>query len=301
MPPQNASVAPTPSAALVTGASTGIGQDITRFLADRGWTVFAGVRKTEDAHRLKSLQSDRIIPVFLDVTQPEQIKTAVSQIQQSQSGSGLNGLVNNAGIAVSGPLEFLSMQDLRYQYEVNFLGQIAVTQAMLPLLRQRRGRIVNMSSISGRVAMPFLGPYASSKFALEAFSDSLRLELRPWKMPVILIEPGAVETPIWEKSIDAAVERVKRLPNTAHQLYKADIHRMLDKIAATGSHGIPVEQVSAAVFHALTARRPKVRYYLGRGTRAAALFARLAPDRFRDWVIARLTGFNRQAEEITLK
>lgn len=284
-------------AALVTGASTGIGLEITRYLTARGWTVYAGVRKDSDADKIRSLPGGLAVPVFLDVTQPDSIRSALNTIRE-QDGCGLDGLVNNAGIAIAGPLEFLAMEDLRYQIEVNFLGQIAVTQHALPLLREQRGRVINMSSISGRVAMPFMGPYTTSKFALEAFSDSLRLELRPWNMYVSLIEPGAVATPIWEKSVEAAEERLRRLPPEAHRLYGVHIRSMLEKITATGEHGVSAERVAEAVFQALTVRRPKARYYVGFSTRLVATLVRLAPDRLRDWVIARLTGFDRKAVEM---
>lgn len=280
--------------ALITGASSGIGLAIARFLAERDWQVFAGVRKQADADRLEALDPANIHPLFLDVTQPEMIQAAVDQIRNRADHSGLDGLVNNAGIAVNGPMEFLSLQDLRDQFEVNFFGQIAVSQAALPLLRNNKGRIVNISSISGRVAMPFFGPYASSKFALEAFSDSLRLELRPWGIHVALVEPGAVETPIWDKSLQAADKRIERLPRAAHVLYGQDIRRIREKTAATGNHGVPAQQVAKAVFHALTARRPRIRYPVGRGIRAAIILIRLAPDRWRDWLVARLTGFDRE-------
>lgn len=293
--PDTPAPSPTIQFAFVTGASSGIGQAIVRDLAHRGWHVFGSVRSEQDAHTLAGLQPDRIFPIRMDVTNQAEIRCALEQIRENTQGRGLQGLVNNAGLAVNGPIEFLELADLRHQLEVNFLGQVAVTQAAMPLIRTGRGRIVNMSSISGRIAMPFFVPYAASKFALEAFSDALRVELRPWGLHVALIEPGAVETPIWEKSLQAANRRVENLPPEAHALYGVDITRMRAKTTRTGRNGVEPWRVAEAVYHALTAGRPKIRYYVGRGVAWAAFFAKHTPDWLRDWVVAKTTGFDRQA------
>lgn len=285
---------PAPPTALVTGASSGIGFAIVQDLASRGWQVFGSVRSQADAERISVQHPDNIFPVRMDVTNTEQIEQAMNLINEKTGPHGLQGLINNAGLAVNGPIEFLELVDVRLQMEVNFLGQIAVTQAALPLIRTGRGRIVNMSSISGRIAMPFFAPYAASKFALEAFSDSLRLELSPWGVHVALIEPGAIDTPIWEKSLQAADRRIENLPPKAHKYYGLDIHRMRAKTNQTGQSGVSPQQVVDAVTHALTSSRPKTRYYVGRGVAAAAFFAKHAPDWLRDWVVARTTGFDRK-------
>ncbi|MFN2195749.1 MAG: SDR family oxidoreductase [Anaerolineales bacterium] len=292
--PEQPEISPTTPFALVTGASSGIGEAIVRDLVKHGWNVFGSVRSTADASRLADIYPERVFPVMLDVTKQSDIRRAFEQIEAVTRGQGLQGLVNNAGTAVVGPIEFLASEDLRRQFEVNFLGQIAVTQAAMPFIRTGRGRVVNMSSISGRVAMPFFTPYAASKFALEAFSDSLRVELRPWGIHVALIEPGAVDTPIWEKSLQASEQRLDSLPEAAHTLYEEDINRMRANAVNSGRHGVNPQRVADAVYHALTASHPKTRYYVGRGVSLAAFFAKHAPDWLRDWVVAKMTGFDRQ-------
>src|SRR5919112_1052610 len=177
---------------LITGASTGIGHATAKRMLAYGWEVFAAARKDEDLERLRG---EGFTPIKLDVTDPETIAAAREELDER----GLRGLVNNAGVAVSGPIEFIPLDELRRQLEVNLVGQVAVIQAFLPNIREATGRIVNISSIGGRIALPMVGPYAASKHALEAVSDSLRRELRPWGIHVSLIEPGGVTTPIWEK------------------------------------------------------------------------------------------------------
>lgn len=272
---------------IITGASTGIGKHCALHLDQLGFRVFAGVRNVADGEALRHQASARLEPLFIDVTNETTIDSAAKIVGQVVGERGIAGLVNNAGIAVGGPLEFLPMADLRRQWEINVLGQVAVTQAFLPLLRQGKGRIINMSSISGRVASPFLAPYAASKFALEALSDSLRVELRPWGIEVILIEPGAVATPIWEKSIAAHQQMVDQLPPAAHQLYGSVIKKLFANLHQVGQRGIPPEKVAVAVAHALTAPRPKTRYLVGWDAWFAARFIPLLPDRLRDWLITR--------------
>jgi NAD(P)-dependent dehydrogenase (short-subunit alcohol dehydrogenase family) len=270
--------------ALITGASTGIGEACARYLVERGWRVFAGVRQPADAERLAATN---ITPLILDVTQAEQIDAAMAAIRKELGGAGLQGLVNNAGIAVTGPLEYLPLDDLRLQMEVNFISQVAVTQASLPLLRLGRGRIANISSIGGRVASPFVGPYSASKFALEAFTDALRRELRPWKMHVASIQPGSIKTPIWEKSLAGGDSLLASLPAQAIALYGPVLQRVYRRAQFAGARGIPAEAVARAVHHALSARWPRTRYIMGRGTRTAIWFARRLPDELVDWVFGR--------------
>lgn len=283
---------PFSNSALVTGASTGLGYSITEMLVRNGWMVYAGVRSDHDAQKILANFSPNTVPVRLDVTRPDQIRLAQEIVENERGKNGLQGLINNAGIAVTGPMEFLSLEDIRLQLEVNFLGQVAVTQAFLPQIRLGNGRIINMSSISGRVAMPFFGPYAASKFAFEAFSDSLRIELKPWNIHVALIEPGAINTPIWEKSLEKTYERLEKLPQTAFNFYGKYIEEILDKASRTGAHGAPPENVSTAVLHALVSPSPKTRYLIGKRIYWAALFVKFAPDFLRDWVIARMTGIS---------
>jgi NAD(P)-dependent dehydrogenase (short-subunit alcohol dehydrogenase family) len=274
-------------AMVITGASTGIGAACALHLDQLGFRVFAGVRKPVDGETLRQQASDRLTPILIDVTDAASIAAAVDTVALAVGEAGLAGLVNNAGIALVGPLEFLPIAELRRQLEVNVIGQIAVIQAFLPLLRQGRGRIVNMGSISGRVAMPFIGPYAASKFALEALTDSLRVELRPWGIEVSIVEPGPIATPIWEKSLALADALVRDLPQRGHDLYGSAIATAREAEINYGKTGIPPDKVAQTVAHALTARRPKTRYLVGRGLWLAVLFTKFIPDRLRDWLITR--------------
>jgi NAD(P)-dependent dehydrogenase (short-subunit alcohol dehydrogenase family) len=269
---------------LITGASTGIGEACAHYFSARGWRVFAGVRQRADARRL---ESENITPVILDVTKPQHIEKAITQITDVVGEAGLQGLVNNAGVAVAGPFEFLEIAELRRQMEVNFIAQVAVTQAALPLLRRGPGRIANMSSVSGRIAAPMFGPYAASKFALEAFTDSLRRELLPWGIHVASIEPGAIKTPIWKKGGDYAEERVEALPPKAHTYYGELFGKIVRYTQNRDRDGLDPEVVAEAVFHALSAQRPRTRYVVGRGTWITVLAARLLPDRWLDGLTTR--------------
>jgi NAD(P)-dependent dehydrogenase (short-subunit alcohol dehydrogenase family) len=270
---------------LITGASTGIGEACALYLAERGWRVLAGVRKPGDAERLSA--TENITPVTLDVTNFEHIASVVKLIRAETDSGELQGLINNAGIAVTGPLEFLPMADFRRQMEVNFFGLVALTQACLPLLRAGKGRVVNISSIGGRIVAPFLTPYSASKFALEAFSDGLRRELRPWKVHVSSIQAGSIDTPIWEKSLKDADLFRSKLPKEAEDLYSRGMDRTLEWSKKSAARGIRAELVAKVVEHALTARRPRARYAVGRGTRWVIALARVLPDEIFDWLMAR--------------
>jgi len=277
-------------AVVVTGASRGIGEACALHLDRLGFLVFAGVRREADGDALKQKACNRLTPILIDVTDTASITSAVNIVANGVGEAGLAGLVNNAGIAVAGPLEFLPLARLREQFEVNVIGQVAVTQAFLPLLQKSKGRIVNLGSMEGRMAMPFLGPYCASKFALEALTDSLRLELRPRGISVSIVEPGVVATPILEKSIAAAEEIVKNLPSQVHDLYDTAIsagRRVADELVKAA---IPADVVARAVARALTAKRPKTRYIVGRDARLVAMMARFVPDRIRDWLMARQMG-----------
>lgn len=267
---------------LISGASTGIGKACALELAARGVKVFAGVRRPEDGEALRAAGGHHVVPVRLDVTDGVAIAAAVAAIAEANGERSLSGLVNNAGIVVAGPLEFLPLDALRRGFEANVVGLLALTQACLPLLRAGRGRIVNMSSISGRFATPLLGPYAASKYAVEALSDALRRELAPWGMPVVLVEPGKVATPIWEKSAAAAETLLKGLPTVVNGYYGADIERSKHQARRAAATGIPAEEVAIVVHAALTAARPRTRYLVGRDARIGALMARWLPDRVLD-------------------
>jgi NAD(P)-dependent dehydrogenase (short-subunit alcohol dehydrogenase family) len=271
----------------VTGASTGIGRATALRLDSSGWRVFAGVRREEDADSLREAGSDRLTPLMLDVTDPTQIAAAASRIAGETGDAGLDGLVNNAGVGILGPLETLPIEELRRQLEVNLIAQVAVTQAVLPLVRGARGRIVFVSSIGGLMALPFGGPYHASKFGVEAVADSLRQELRPWGIGVVVIEPGSIDTPIWERGARIADEVEKRAPAAQQELYGETIERFRDAVRRTAARGIAPEKVAKAIERALSARRPRTRYLVGLDARGQALARRLLPDRALDRIVAR--------------
>lgn len=271
--------------ALITGASTGIGLASVEVLAGRGWRVFAGVRREEDAQRLAAIPG--VTGLILDVTKPEQIATTVEAIRAQVGTDGLQGLVNNAGVAVSGPLEFLPIAELRRQMDVNFLGQVELTQACLPLLRAGRGRVINISSIGGRIVAPLLTPYSASKFALEAFSDGLRRELAPWKLPVVVIQAGSIDTPIWKKSLDVAGGMRDGLPAQARSLYGPMMERGQRSATRAAARGLPAADAGKLVARVLTLARPRPRYIIGRGTWLNIMLARVMPDQLLDWAVSK--------------
>lgn len=262
---------------LVTGASSGIGFATALRLARAGWRVHGGVRDVEAGERLRS---HGVAPVSLDVTDGAQIAAAAAEV-----GSELHGLVDNAGIAVAAPLELVPLDELRRQLEVNVVGQVAVLQACLPALRQARGRVVLMGSVGGRSALPFLGPYAASKHALEAMADVLRIELDPWDIAVSIVEPASVRTAIWTKGAETADALRASVEPARAELYARRIARFREVALARGP-GIDPDVVAEAVEHALTASRPKARYLVGRDAHLRAWIERL-PTRVRDRVLAK--------------
>jgi NAD(P)-dependent dehydrogenase (short-subunit alcohol dehydrogenase family) len=278
-------VAAMAGAVVVTGASTGIGEATTLHLASLGFKVFAGVRKDEDAERARSYG---LQPVRLDVTDPDSIAAARNEVEGALEGAPLAGLVNNAGVAISGPIEFISPEELTRQLDINVIGQVRVIQAFLGLLRRDKGRVVNISSIGGRIALPLVGPYAASKFALEAVSDSLRREVRNQGVEVIVVEPGAIKTPIWGKGNAAAEEMLSEAPPEAEQLY-GDMIRAIraETVKIEQERGLPPDAVARTVGEALTASKPKTRYLVGRDAKMRAALAKRLPDRVMDSLIGR--------------
>lgn len=272
---------------VITGASTGIGRACAMHFDQLGFSVFAGVRRDADGAALRSAASDRLTPLSIDVTDAGSIAAARAQVEAAAGGRGVHGLVNNAGVGVGGPLEFVPLDDLRRQLEVNVIGQVAVTQAFLPMVRQARGRIVYIGSIAGRMATPFIAPYAASKFALEAISDALRVELRPWGIGVAIVEPGSIATPIWEKAKDTTKQVSDDLPPEGHELYGAAVSSLREVMADFEKRAIPAERVAKAVAHALLSKRPKTRYLVGTDARIQAALAAAVPDRINDRLIAR--------------
>jgi NAD(P)-dependent dehydrogenase (short-subunit alcohol dehydrogenase family) len=269
---------------LVTGASTGIGEATALHLKELGFDVVGAVRKEEDAERLRSRG---LRTVKLDVTDPASIAAAREELGEAP----LTGLVNNAGVAVAGPLEFLPLDQLRLQLEINLVGQVAVTQQFLPKLRAGQGRIVNVSSIGGRVALPLVAAYNASKFALEAVSDSLRRELHGQGVDVILIEPGGVKTPIWKKGNELADEIQEQMPPEVERLYGSMIEALRRRtVMIEQKTGIEPRAVAEVIGRALTARRPRTRYLVGTDAKIRAPVAKFMPDRFMDRAIARQLG-----------
>lgn len=273
-------------AVVVTGASSGIGEACARRLAGLGFRVFAGVRKQADGERLQH-EIPGVVPLTLDVIDADAIARAAQTVHEA-TGGRLAGLVNNAGVAVPAPIEHQPIDDFRRQIEINLIGQVAVTQAFLPQLRAATGRIVNMSSIGGKVAVPLLGAYAASKFGLEGVSDSLRRELRPWGIHVAVVEPGTIATPIWDKGIASGDELEAGMSEDAKRDYGPLIATVRTASEQGARTGLPPDAVAKDVAHALTARRPKTRYLVGREAKSRALLARLVGDRVVDAGVARV-------------
>lgn len=278
--------------ALITGASTGIGRATALRLAGSGWTVLAGVRAPAAGESLMAEgPAGRIVALQLEVTDPEQIAAASRAVDEQAArlgGQGLDALINNAGIGIGGPLEILGDEDLRRQFDVNVFGQMAVTRAMLGALRRARGRIVFISSIGGRVAMAYTAPYAASKHSIEAFADALRVELHNSRIQVALIEPGSVSTPIWDKGRSEA-DTLEIPPELQAQYGK--VPAALEKVLMdTAKRGVPPEQVAETIEGALTAKRMRARYLVGRDARAMLLAKRLLPDRLFDQLARRALG-----------
>jgi NAD(P)-dependent dehydrogenase (short-subunit alcohol dehydrogenase family) len=279
---------PSHPAVVVTGASSGIGYASSVRLDRAGFQVFAGVRKEAAGAALKAQSSNRLTPIVLDVTDPTTIARAQAVVAAATGAAGLQGLVNNAGMVLPAPIELLPIDGLRQVLEVQVVGTVATTQAFIPLLRLGKGRIVNISSISGRVAgLPLNGSYHAAKFALEGLTDTLRTELRPSQIAVALVEPGAIATPLWDKSLAALDELASRIPTDVANLYHPFIRVMRTLMLTSRTTGLPADAVAQAVEHALTAKRPKIRYLVGRDAHLFNLLRGL-PDRLYDWVLLQL-------------
>ncbi|MGA9371950.1 MAG: SDR family oxidoreductase [Solirubrobacterales bacterium] len=266
-------------AVVVTGASTGIGRATALLLDQTGYRVFAGVRKQADETSLAEEGSDRLTPVTIDVTDQRSIAAAKDEVERSVGNDGLAGLVNNAGVGDGGPVETMDLDVLRNVLEVNLVGQVAVTQAFLPLIREAPGTIVFIASIGGRIASPFMSPYNASKFAVEALGESLRQELAPWGIDVVVIEPGSIDTPIWTKGAETIEEQSAKLTPTAKRLYGKQLQRMDEVLSETASRGIPPEKVAKAIHTAIKSEKPRHRYLVGRDAKIAARLKGTLPDR----------------------
>jgi len=272
---------------VVTGASSGIGKAIALGLAERGFRVYAGVRRQADADALAT--HDAITAVILDVTNEDHIAAVVDRLAAEAGPSGLAGVVNNAGIAVAGPMEFIPLADLREQFEINVLGKVAFTQAFMPQIRASQGRIVFIGSVSGLVSSRLLGSYAASKFALEAVADAFRRELQPWGIGVSIVEPGRIATPIWKKSVELAMTRLERMPPEATSHYEAVMQDVIRGAEEATRIGTPPAAVAKAVHRALTDARPRTRYFVGTDAHIINVLRRVLSDPLFDRLI-RATG-----------
>jgi len=273
---------PSSGTVVITGASTGIGRATALRLARAGFAVLAGVRREEDGADLRA-QDGRIEPVIVDVTDAGQIASLAARV----GGAPLAGLVNNAGIAVAGPLEGVPIDLVRRQYEVNVFGLLAVTQALLDPIRAGQGRIVNIGSIGGRINTPFVGPYSSSKAAVRSLSAALRRELRPWDIRVALVEPGALDTPIWRKGEAGAQETIDALPDRVRTLYARPLDALVAATRKIAANASSADDAAQAIEHALTAERPKAIYTVGREARIQGALHSVLPARAFDALVAR--------------
>jgi NAD(P)-dependent dehydrogenase (short-subunit alcohol dehydrogenase family) len=273
------------SLVLITGASRGIGRAAALALDRAGHDVIAGVRDQQAADRLAGEASGRLRTVRVDVTDAGSVRMAADAV-----GGRLDALVNNAGVVVGGVVEALDLDALRHQFEVNVVGQIAVTQALLPALRVTAGRVVFMSSISGRVSAPILTPYTASKFAIEAIADGLRLEVRRWGIRVVLVEPGSIDTDLWRNAEAQFDTEVAAMGDEQRQLYAGLLAGARRLIRTTARRAAPVDNVVAAVVEAVTAQRPRTRYVVGADARAQLLLKAALPDRAFDALSARMMG-----------
>jgi NAD(P)-dependent dehydrogenase (short-subunit alcohol dehydrogenase family) len=281
---------------VITGTSSGIGRAAALALAARGFHVFAGVRREEDGEALRAAASGGVTPVRLDVTDPLLIAGAVRRVEEATGGAGLAALVNNAGIGAPWPMELVPLEEFRRHLEVNLTGQLAVTQAFLPMVKQARGRIVNVGSEGGRITLPFLGPITATKHALVSVTDALRMELRPWGVHVVLVEPGATKSGAPQKLVAAGRRAIaESFSPAARADYAETFGALVERIAAGHERrGSEPEVVAGAVVRAVTDRRPRTRYPIGGQAKALTRLARFLPDRALDGLFLRVLGLPRR-------
>ncbi len=272
------------SNALITGTSTGIGEACAALLAERGWTVYAGVRRAEDGDRVKAQHTGDVRPVILDVTKADDISRVIAEITADVGDRGLQALVNNAGVGVGGPTEYLTDEDWRWTFDVNLFAVVALTTAAIPLLRAGHGHVVHIGSIGGRVSSPGLAPYSASKHALEAFAEAERHEFARSGTPikVSLVEPGEIATAIWDKA-DTSIDDIERkLDDAGRRRYGWLMDQARGFIDEGREKGIPPSKVADVVEQALTATKPKARYLVGQDAKLAGHVVTRLPDRLRD-------------------
>ncbi|MBE1583775.1 SDR family NAD(P)-dependent oxidoreductase [Nonomuraea angiospora] len=284
-----------PRSVVITGTSSGIGRASALALQARGFTVFAGVRDPADGEALRTASGGDIVPVRIDVTDGESIATAVAQVQEATGAAGLSGLVNNAGNGAPWPMELVPLEVFRDHLEVNLTGQLAVTQAFLPLIKRARGRIVNVGSEGGRITLPFLGPITVAKHGLVSVTDALRMELRPWGVQVSIVEPGATQSRAPVKLVENGRRAVAELfPARGRADYGATFMHVIEKIASGHERtGSPPEVIARAVVKAMTAPRPRTRYPVGGHAKLLTRLQRVLPDRAMDALFLRMLGLDR--------
>jgi NAD(P)-dependent dehydrogenase (short-subunit alcohol dehydrogenase family) len=269
--------------AVITGASTGIGAATARELARRGFHVLAGVRRDRDAD---AIRGPGIEPLIIDITNPDHIRALVARVHGDPAGRAVRALVNNAAIGFNAPFEAVALDEWRRLFEVNLFGHIAVTQALLPALIRSKGRVVNISSVGGKIAMATYGPYAGTKFALEAVSDSLRREIAPFGVQVVVVEPGAVRTEMAGRAIATAHELASTMTPEQSQRYGGLVQAVTAQSASHTKSGLPADAAAKVIAKAVTARKPRTRYTIGRDTAVLTRLARILPDRTLDRLFA---------------
>lgn len=269
--------------AVITGASTGIGAATARELARRGFHVLAGVRRDRDAD---AIRGPGIEPLIIDITKPEHIRALTNRVNDDPQGRPVRALVNNAGIPVNAPIEIFEIDEWRRLFEVNLFGHIAVTQALLPALIRSKGRAINISSIGGKIAMAGYGPYAATKFALEAVSDSLRRELAPTGVQVVVVQPGAVRTEMPGRAIAATRQLASTMTPEQRHRYGALVHAIAEQTASHTNSGLPADAAAKVIAKAVTARRPRTRYTVGREAAPLGPLTRILTARTVDRVLA---------------
>lgn len=268
---------------VITGASSGIGAATARELARRGFHVLAGVRRDRDAD---AIRIPGIEPVIIDITNPDHIRALGNRVDGDPQGRAVRALVNNAGMPVNAPVEVFAINEWRRLFEVNFFGHIAVTQTLLPALIRGKGRVVNISSVGGKIAMATYGPYASTKFALEAVSDSLRREVAPFGVQVVVVEPGAVRTEMLNRAIATARELASTMTLEQSQRYDALVKAVTAQVASVIESGLPADAVAKVIAKAVTVRNPSIRYTVGLTTAIMTFLVRILPDQILDLAIA---------------
>jgi NAD(P)-dependent dehydrogenase (short-subunit alcohol dehydrogenase family) len=275
---------------LVTGASSGIGRASALLLARNGFMVLAGVRKPTDCDAVREAGGERVRPVLLDVTAPSSIASAAAQVQEVTRDAGLHGLVNNAGAGLCAPMEYVPLESVQRLFEVNVFGQLAVTQAMLPMLRRARGRIINIGSVGAHVPLPFGGTLGATKSALASFNDALRLELHPFGIRVCLIEPAAIATPAVDKTLGDPEATIRAMPDDGSTRYGDMLRAFTRRAYDREKHGSPPEVVARTVLEAMTSARPRARYLVGKDARRMVTLPRLLPSRVLDRLALRVFG-----------